>query len=137
MAEAKSIRPDIDIEEEIHDLMMTYPPLAHDRHRLHIDVQNGGVIVKGYLKALPTLEYLLNRIEQVEGVKSIESSQLYNDETIRLQVGRVIPPGVFANLEYGAVILSGKLPEGITTEALVRNVGHVAGVHRVITSFTA
>ena len=27
-------RPDMDIEEDIRKILATYPPLAHDRHRL-------------------------------------------------------------------------------------------------------
>ncbi len=128
-------RPDLDIQEDIHRLMTDYPPLSHDKHRVHITVDNGLVTISGYTKAPPTRNYLVRSVSQVEGVKSVDSADLYDDETIRLDVARVAPMGVFVNVEYGALILAGGVPEGTTVEELVRQVGRVPGVHRVVTTF--
>ncbi|MDX1993298.1 MAG: BON domain-containing protein [bacterium] len=128
-------RPDMDIQEEIHDHLTDYPPLSHDRHRVHVEVQNGAVTVSGHVKTPQTLRYLINKIEQVEGVKSVTNEGLYDDETLRLEVGRLVPVGVFVNTEYGAVILSGNLAAGAAVESLVQQVAQVPGVHRVLTTF--
>lgn len=137
MAEPASVnvnRPDIDIEADIHAHMMAYPPLSHDRHRVHVSVEAGVVSVRGYVKTPPTARYLLAAIGRVDGVKAVISSDFHDDETIRLEAGRVTPMGVFVNVEYGAVVLAGRLPEGMDIETLVRQVGTVTGVHRVVTT---
>lgn len=130
-----SVRPDIDIEEEIHHVMQHYGPLINDRHQITISVVDGVVTVQGYTRVQTTTNYLLNHIKSVAGVVALDASRLYNDDTIRLDVGHVIPPGVSVLVEYGAVILSGMLPAETDLEAMVGDVVQVPGVRRVITSF--
>jgi osmotically-inducible protein OsmY len=129
-----AVRPDPDIEADIHRLMITYPPLAHDRHRVDIAVQDGAVTVSGHVKALPTYHYLLNNLSTVPGVKLVNADGFYNDEALRREVGRIVPYGIVVVMEYGAVILAGKLPEEFSIEDLVKEVALIPGVHRVITS---
>lgn len=129
-------RSDIDIEADIHARMTDYPPLSHDRHRVHISVEDGVVTVRGYVKTPPTARFLLAAIGRVDGVKAIISSDFHDDETIRLEVGRMIPMGIFVNVEYGALILAGQLPKAMTIETLVERVGRVPGVHRVVTTLS-
>jgi osmotically-inducible protein OsmY len=135
-------RPDEDIEEDIHRELSGYPPLRNDRHRVHIDVREGVVTIKGYVKVRMTADYILTRIANVRGVRAVRASELYHDDTIRLDAGRMIPPGVFVNVEYGAVILSGRLPQdaggpvesGANMEMIVRRIASISGVNRVITA---
>jgi osmotically-inducible protein OsmY len=136
MAEPKAPveRHPLDIEHDIHELIHTYAPLRHDRHRVHITVNDGHVVLSGYIKAIPTYEYLVNNVPLIDGVKSVDSTNLHEDETIRREVGQVVPAGIQVNIEYGAVILSGSLPQGVTIEELAQKVGMVPGVHRVISS---
>lgn len=126
---------DIDIEANIHHMMRAYPPMMHDRHRVDISVKEGVVTVKGYVKSAVTHGILLNMLERAEGVQDVDVSGLYNDEGIRLHVAKHIPPGVMVNMEYGAVILSGRLPDKTDVEALVQAVSEVPGVNRIVTSF--
>lgn len=140
MAEPKVLstsRPDIDIKTDVAHLLMSYPPLAHDRHQIKYTVEDGVVTLSGYVKAAPTFRYVLNRLPDIPGVKAVHTQDFYNDDALRLDIGRLVPPGVTVTMEYGAVILAGTLPEGTTVEDLVKEVALVSGVHRVLTSFTA
>lgn len=128
-------RPDIDINEDIHRLMQHYGPLINDRHQIAVEVAAGAVTVTGYVKVQTTANYLLHNINDIQGVTSLDASGLYSDDAIRLNVGHVVPPGISVNVEYGAVILSGRLPEGANVEALVGEVVKIPGVRRVLTSF--
>ena len=133
-----SIRSDLDIEAGIQKVMQdSYPPLMHDRHRIDVELQNGQVTISGYVKVPHTASYLVNKVQQVEGVKSVDTEGFYNDEDIRLRVGRVVPPGVQIIVEYGAVILAGKLPDGANVDEVVGAVRALPGVHRVLTSLAA
>jgi osmotically-inducible protein OsmY len=139
MAEIQTLptRTADDIYAEIHHLMNLYPPLVNDRHRVTVDVTDDGeVTVKGYVKAAPTADYLLNGITTVESVTAINADELYVDEIIRRDVGKVVPTGVQVRVEYGAAILTGDAPTTVSAEALVKTVALVPGVHRVVTSFS-
>lgn len=127
-----TIRPDLDIEGDIHDLIATYPPLTHDRHQFHVTVTDGNVTVAGAIKSRVTYSYLLERLPQIAGVRSVNHSMLFYDDDIRLNLGRLIPLGVFVNMEYGVVKLSGTLPAGMNLEALVQEISHIGGVQRVV-----
>lgn len=133
MAEAETVT-DTDLEEAIHQIFVGYSPIMHDRHRVHIEVKDGHVALKGHVKSPVTRDFLVKNVPLVEGVRSVDASALYDDEAIRREAGQVVPPGVFVTVEYGAVVLSGKLPENMTLETLVAQVGQVSGVHRVLTN---
>ena len=128
-------RPDEDILEDIHALLSTYPPLQHDRHAVSIHVERGVVTVAGYIKAAPTYQYLQAHLPQVKGIRYINADGLYEDEVIRRDAGKVIPTGMQVRVEYGAVVLTGKLPDGMTAEDVVKHVALVKGVQRVLTAF--
>ena len=139
MVETKTTIPssdtDIDILARIQHELSSYPPFMADRHRVHFSVSDGVVHVSGHVKSPITETFVVNRIRNVPGVSDVIDDDFYNDEEIRLDVGSVIPPGVMVTVEYGAVILSGKLPEGTTVEQLVHKAGQLPGVHHVVTSY--
>ncbi len=126
-------RPDMDIHEAIEDIIVHYPPMVNDRHHVKINIENGAAKIVGYVKSPITRHYLLETLPTVPGVTSVDDSQLYDDETIRLEVGALIPFGVFANFEYGIVILTGKLPQGTNADSVIQKIKAVPGV-RVVTS---
>lgn len=128
-------RADEDILDDIHDLFTTYPPLQHDRHAIEIRVERGVVTVAGHIKAMPTYEYLAFNLPKVKGIQHINADNLYEDETIRREVGKVIPLGIQVRIEYGAVILTGTLSSDMTVEDVVNKVAGVRGVGRIITMF--
>jgi hypothetical protein len=127
-------RHDLDIRADINRLMIRYPPLSHDRDQIEIDVQDGVVTLRGYVRSRPTYEYLLNHIPAIRGVKTVDHDEFFCDEVLRLQLGRLVPYGVIVNLDYGTAILTGKRPEDISIEKLVKQIAQIRGVHRVITS---
>lgn len=125
---------DADLEYAVEQVFIAYPPAMHDRHRIHLTVNDGQVAVKGYVKTAIIRKYLQDHIARVEGVKLVDFGGFYDDEFIRLEAGQVVPHGIYVNVIYGAVILSGTLPSDMNVEELVRKVGSVVGVNRVVTS---
>jgi osmotically-inducible protein OsmY len=131
-----AVRPDVDIIEAIEDRIAHYPPTMRDRHHIQVSSHGGLVTLKGNVKSPNTRSVLLETLPRVEGVKAVNAEELFDDESIRLDASRMIEPGImFANIEYGVVVLSGRLPTGKTAEACVRQVEKVPGVRRVVTAF--
>jgi hypothetical protein len=137
MAEASAVvqRPDLDIHEDIEGVTVQYPPMVNDRHHVKVSVENGVVTLTGHLKTPITRNYLMETIPGVKGVVRVDISQLYDDETIRLEIAPFIPFGVFANVEYGVVILTGRLPQGTNEVELVQKVKVVPGIRMVTSKF--
>jgi osmotically-inducible protein OsmY len=131
-----SQRPDIDIEADIDRLITYYPPLQKDRNAIRYQSQNGIVTISGHVQTPNSRRYLLGRLPKIAGVVSVHDDQFFDDETTRIEVGRTIPVGVVVGkVFYGTVILSGKLPEGMTVDELAAQVAAVPGVRRVVTDF--
>lgn len=129
-------RPDIDIIEDIEDIIAHYPPAMRDRRHIHISAQAGHVTLTGNVMSPNTRAVLLEKIASVAGVQSVNADRLYDDESIRLDVGRLIESGsMFARIEYGTVVLSGYVPAGKTADEYARQVAQVSGVRRVVTTF--
>jgi osmotically-inducible protein OsmY len=131
----QATRPDIDVQDDIYDFVAHYPPLQADRHHFSVEVSDGNVILSGHVKSPITERYLVDRAKDVRGVGSVNSDRLYNEEEIRLEVGRRIPKGVIANTVYGTVILTGMPPQDKSAESVVNDVAQVPGVQRVVTQF--
>lgn len=130
-------RPDSDIFNDIQQLLTstTYAPLMHDRHKLEFTVKDGVVEVRGHVKVPTTRRFLLAQLPRVRGVHSVKADEFYDDETIRLEAGRKTGGSVQIVVDYGTVILAGKLPDSLSAEYLVEQVRAVPGVKRVITTF--
>lgn len=128
-------RPDTAIVEDIRRIIQNYPPAVNDRRKIHYTVQGGVVTLSGYVRSYPTYAYICDNIAQMPGVVSLNADKFYNDEGMRWEVGSVVPTGVQVRVEYGVVILTGALPESANVADVVRQVGLVAGVHRVLTAF--
>ena len=137
MADATVVtpRPDLDIHENIEDIIVHYPPMVNDRHHVKINVENGVVKLVGHMKTAITRRYVTETIATVKGVAKVDDSQLYDDEAIKLEVGQLIPQGVFANVEYDVVILTGRLPLETSEAELVQKVKAVPGVRMVTSKF--
>jgi len=131
-------RPDVDIVEAIDDIIAHYPPARRDQHHIHVSAQGGHVILTGNVMSPNTRAVLLEQIPSVEGVQSVNADKLYDDESIRLDVGGLIESGsMFVRIEYGIVVLSGRLPAGKTAEDYARKIAKVPGVRKVVTNFQA
>ena len=131
----KISRPDVDIEADIQNVIAHYPPLQSDRHHLRVNVDGGVVELSGHTKSHISRTYLIERVQAVRGVRAVSREGLYDEETIRLEAGRRIPTGVIANAQYGTVVLTGSLPEGVAAASVVNDVAQVAGVQQVVTKF--
>jgi hypothetical protein len=131
-----ALRADLDILEDIEHLIAQYPPSRKDQHSIHVQVKDGHVTLTGHVQTPNTRRYLLDLLPGVSGVQSFDAEQFFDDESIRLDVGKVLPMGAqLARIQYGTVILSGKLADGQNAEGVVARVGAVPGVTRVITDF--
>lgn len=129
-------RPDIDIQADIERNMLNYPPLAKDRHSVRIQVSDGIVKLSGHVQTPNTRQFFLNAVPTVEGVVSVDGSELFDDESIRLEVGRLLPVGLnVGRSQYGNVVLVGRLPEDVNRADIEAKVRQVPGVRRVIAAF--
>ncbi len=131
-AQTSTTRLDIDILADIQRWIYTYPPLSHDRRHIHVSVEGGVAQISGNIKTPITRDYLRKHIREVSGVLQIEDANLYDDDTIRLGLGNILPPGALANPEWGMVVLSGQLPSGEALDKLFGEIGQIAGVHKVV-----
>ncbi len=126
---------DEDLASAIDEIIVHYPPLTNDRHFFMVEVQNGQVTVRGYARTAITRAYLVDRLRQMPGIMNLDVDQFYSDDLIRLAVGKVVPAGVLANVNHGAVILSGQLPAGVEPEMVIAAVHDVPGVRAVHSPF--
>lgn len=132
-----STRPDMDIHEDVIRIILTYPPLANDRHHIDVAVENGIVTLRGNTMTPINRVYLEEHVAGLPGVHGVHAQHLADDETLRLDIGRLLPAGVIANVRYGAVVLSGTLPADTTVNELGERVVVMPGVNKVVTNFDA
>ncbi|MFQ3535036.1 MAG: hypothetical protein SNJ58_04090 [Aggregatilineales bacterium] len=122
------LRPDEDIEESVADLIRSYSPLRTSRPFFTFASLQGQVKFMGNVRTPQERHLLAERVPHIAGVKGVDVSELYDDEQVRFAVGKVLPYGVYATVHYGAVALTGKLPEEISVESLLEQVRAVPGV---------
>lgn len=132
---AATHRPDVDIEEDIAELIRSYSPLKASRQYFNYKSQGGSVILDGNVRSPQARRVLVDNIPHIPGVTGLDANGLFDDETVRIGVGARLPTGVFANVHYGAVALTGRLPEGMSAQDLINSVSSVAGVRRVGAEF--
>ena len=129
-------RADLDILEDVEHLIAQYPPSRKDQHAFHVQVKDGHVTFTGHVQTPNTRRYLLELLPGINGVQSYDAEQFFDDESIRLDVGKVLPVGTrLARIQYGTAILSGKLTDGLSAEELAARVSQVPGVTQVVTNF--
>ena len=130
-----TLRADELIEADIRHLIATYPPLTADRTALHTSVEGGIVTVSGHVMSANTLRYFLSRLAAIPGVATVNAEGLYDDTSVRLDVSRILPPGLQANVRHGHVILSGDPPLEMPIEAVADRILALTGVLKVISGF--
>lgn len=134
MTQLSTTRPDIDIEGDVIEVIVRYPPLAADRHYIRTRVENGVVYLSGNTTTSINQRYLTDRARAIPGVVDVDDSALFDDPRLVLEIGSLIPEGVIANAYYGSIVLSGREPEDVDAVAL--SIAQVPGVVRVVTMFT-
>jgi hypothetical protein len=127
----ETTRVDADIQADIDHIIRMYPPLTHDRPFLDVTVSNRQVTVKGYLRTAITRRYLENALKNLPGVAGINTTGLYSDDEIRLEVGQKMPAGVNCNVLHGVVVLA--VPDGVAADKLVKIAQKVPGARAVRT----
>ena len=131
-----SQRPDIDIVSDIEHLISVYPPLANDRHAFKVLSHAGVVTVFGHVQTPIIRRYFLDHATEIPGVVAVDAEQFYDDQSIRLDIARVLPAGVqVARVRFGVVILTGDLPHTMTLDQLVEMIRKVPGVVQVVSGF--
>jgi osmotically-inducible protein OsmY len=128
-------RPDVDIEEDVNELVGSFAPLKASRPYFDIRIEDGIVKLEGNVRSPQARLVLLNNIPRIPGVLGMDPSQLYDDDTIRFAVGQVLPPGLFASVQFGVVALTGKLPAGVSSDAIINAIQSIPGVRRVGAEF--
>ncbi len=126
-------REDSLILEDIFHLIATYPPLANDRHAIEVSVTDGAVTVSGHVMTNNTRRFFISRLTSIEGVKTINADNLYDDTSIRLEISGLFSKGVQANIRHGVVVLSGEHPQDI--ETLASQILALNGVEKVVSGF--
>jgi osmotically-inducible protein OsmY len=129
-------RPDLDIEEDIGRLITSFAPLKASRGYFTFQSENGYVRVSGNVHTPQARRVLLDNIPRIKGVVGTELTDLYDDEMVRFAIGQLLPPGVLATVHYGAVALTGTLPDGASESTIVQAVEAVPGVRRVGVNFS-
>lgn len=127
---APAARIDGDIVEDIHTIIVKYPPTNNDRHHIDVRVEEGVAYLSGHVQTPIHRRYLQDKVALVSGVRAVNVDELYDDETIRLDVGALVPEGVQVNVRYGTVLLGGAGAD----DALAQQVTAMRGVARVVTS---
>lgn len=124
---------DTDIEAGVHHLMTQYPPLVKDRNAIKVNVKDGVVTLTGHTQTPITRRYFLDKMmPTLAGVKSVNAEGLFDEQSIRMEVARILPIGVQANIRYGTVILSGEVSSDVNTDELIAKVSSLPGVVNVM-----
>lgn len=130
-------RPDVDIEEEVDLLIRSFAPLKASRGYFTVKSVKGKVKISGNVRSPQARRVLLDNVPHIRGVGSCDGAELYDDEMIRFAVGQLLPPGVVSSVHYGAVALTGDLPDGASADEILNAVRSVKGVRRVAADFGA
>ncbi len=134
MADLSAVRPDIDLINDMQSIIVHYPPTNNDRHHINVNAHNGTIVLSGNTQTPINRKYLNDRGEHIQGALGVDTSQLYDDETIRLDVGRILPPGLIANIYFGNVIIAGELLENVDIPQLVNQIASIPGVRKVLSN---
>jgi osmotically-inducible protein OsmY len=135
MAETSTaaVRSDLDIRDDVLAVIVTYPPTAADRHHIRVEVTRGQVTLWGHTRTPINRTYLNERVPSVRGVVSVDTSGLYDDDSICREAGRVLPDGLIANSQHGIVVLSGKATAGVVIDDVAQRIAALPGVAKVVT----
>ena len=78
MAHIQASRPDMDIEADVEDIIVHYPPLMNDRHHLNVHVEDGAVTVTGHTRSAITREYLVDAVNKIARYFGMTIDELVN-----------------------------------------------------------
>ncbi len=123
-------RPDMDIEDDINASLRRFAPLMAARRFFKIQCIGGHVKVRGNSGSPQSKRVLLDHIQKTRGVINVDLSDLYDDETIRLNIGAILSEGIQVNVQFGAVVLISKWLD--SNPDILHKVSSVAGIRRIV-----
>lgn len=129
---SSELRPDVDIEDDIRQIISSFAPLKASRGYFTYHSDHGKVSLHGNVRSPQSRRVLLDNIPRVRGVRGYEAADLFDDEEVKFKVAQLLPPGMFANVHYGAVAVTGALPEGASAATIEQAIQAVPGVRRVM-----
>lgn len=131
-----NIRPIVDIEEDIRKFIRSYDPLKQARQYFSYEVDaNGKVTLVGNVRSVQARRVLVDNIPDIAGVTELDDSSFFDDEDMRLELGRLTPSGVIVRVNFGYVVLTGHLPPHTEEAELAAEVAAYPGVRKVVTKF--
>lgn len=93
---------------------------------------NGNIKVRGNTGSAQIKQVLLDCIQKIRGVANIDMSDLHDDETLRLNIGAILPEGVSMNVQFGVVALVSHSADG--NKMIVQRVRAIDGIRKVTMS---
>jgi hypothetical protein len=102
---------DEDILESLHALVRSNDQIRVSRNDFTYTVVNGVVKLVGNVRTPMVCRIFKDSVLQVAGVRAVDDTELYDDESLLFAVGKVLPFGVRARVNDGAVALYGTLPQ--------------------------
>jgi hypothetical protein len=123
-------RLDADIEDDILVSLRRFGPLIAARRFFKIQSIRGQVTVTGNSGSPQAKHVLRDYIEKIRGVLNIDMSDLHDDETIRLNIGAVVPEGILVNVQFGSVVLISKSQKA--APEILDKVRSIAGIRHVM-----
>lgn len=128
-------RSDEDILGTIHELVRSYQPFYASHRYFHVAIKDGVVILEGHLRSMRARRLLVHQVGQVEDVVAVDDSRLYDDETLRFEIGKLLPEGTRVRISHGAVVLTGSLPQEVALDKLKGRIAEHPGVRDILTDF--
>lgn len=128
------IRTDEDILEDVHRLIRSYQPLKMAQSHFTCRVRSGVVKVFGHVNSQLNRRLFLHNIPDIEGVMAVDDSELFDDESLRLTVAKLLPMGIRLRVNYGVVSLSGKLPAEAHVDEIKGMIAELPGIKAVVTN---
>ncbi len=128
-------KTDEDILHDLNRLVRSYKPIIMSRGRFQYSVRNGVVTLTGNINTKLNRVLFLDELAQLDGVVALNDTHLYDDDTLRITIGKLLPEGVRVRCDHGAVKLIGRLPQDVSAEELQGRVAEVPGVRAVTTHF--
>ena len=129
-------RPAVDIEEDIREFIRSYDPVKQAVHHFSYTVDDDGhVVLTGNVRSVQARRVLVDNIPDIPGVISLDNRAFFDDETLRLEVGKLLPRGVMTRVNFGHATLYGMMPEGANLDDVMAAVKNHPGIHGVDTQF--
>lgn len=122
-------RNDADIFDDVQRLARTAFSTRLSRGNFQYAVRNGVVTVKGHLSSRIGYDLFIDNLMTIDGVVAVDDRELFDDETLRLQIGEILPRGMRMRIQHGVVALLGRLdPNSEEVLEALAAIGEMPGI---------